>query len=114
AHAERADLTEAHIVENDEQDIGRTVFSAQRLGPRRLRYIERPPDHAAKRGSGFVFFKCHKNSFQIVTLLRLILLKTPRMLRHAQHERKNSNDSTALPFVLRLSEDAPRVFQQNP
>ena len=58
--AEAADLAEAHVIENDEQDVGRAVFGPQRLGPRWLRYIERPPDHAGKRGSGFVFFKCHK------------------------------------------------------
>ena len=46
--AEAADLAEAHVVENDEQDIGRAVFGPQRLGPRWLRYIKRPPDHAAE------------------------------------------------------------------
>jgi hypothetical protein len=39
--------------------------------------------------------------------------KPQRMLRLAQHERKISNDFDNPPFVLRLSKDERRVFQQN-
>jgi hypothetical protein len=57
--AEATDLPEAHVIENDEQNIGRAFFSPQRLRPRGLRYIKGSPDHAGKCGSRFVFFKRH-------------------------------------------------------
>jgi hypothetical protein len=64
--AEAADLAEAHVIENDEQDIGRSFFSPQRLRPRGTGDIERSPDHAGKCGSRFVFFKCHFHFLQLV------------------------------------------------
>src|SRR5262245_6559222 len=67
--AEAADLPEAYVIEHDEQNIGRAFLRAQRLRPRWTRYIERPPDNAAKRGSRFVFFKCHFSFLQFACSL---------------------------------------------
>jgi hypothetical protein len=59
---EATDLPEAHVIENDEQNVGRAFFSPQRPRPRRRRNIERSPNHARERSSWFVFFERHKKS----------------------------------------------------
>lgn len=41
-----------------------------------------------------------------------LLKNSIHVLRQAQHERKTSVNSIATPFVLRLSKDERRVFQQ--
>src|SRR5262249_36523905 len=56
--AEATELPEAHVIENDEQDIRRALFSPQWLGPRGAGDIERASNDAGECSSWFVFFKC--------------------------------------------------------
>ena len=52
-------LAKAGVVLHDEQHVGGTCLRSQRLGPRGLRDIEGPTNHAGERGPGFVLFQRH-------------------------------------------------------
>ena len=53
-------LSESGVVLNDEQDVGRAVFGAERRRPCRRRLIERTADHAVKCRSRLILFQSHR------------------------------------------------------
>ena len=56
-----AHLAKAGIVLDDEDNVRRAVFGAQRLGPGRAGYIECAADNTGERRSGFVFLEGHSD-----------------------------------------------------
>src|SRR5215475_15711765 len=59
-----AELTEASVVEDDEQDVWRTPPRPPGRRPCGLGHIKRPADHAGKRLAGFVFLERHLSSLR--------------------------------------------------
>jgi hypothetical protein len=58
-----AKLAIAGIVEHDEQDVGCALLGALRLGPCRLRLVDRAADPAAEGLTGLVLLEGHVRSF---------------------------------------------------
>ena len=56
-----AQMSEAGVVENDEENVRRSLLRPVGLRPRGLRDLGRAPDHAGECRSWFVFCESHLN-----------------------------------------------------
>ena len=83
-------LAKAGVVLHDEQHVGGACLRSQRLGPRGLRDIEGPTNHAGERGPGFVLFQRHFLSLLTAAIAAdPVFLNAPVLPRTAPRARRS-------------------------